>query len=110
LLGSVVGLGLIPTGDARIVEEGRGVNALERGFKRTGTISANDHSLGIRMVMWKATSQILEQRPLSGVGAGAWESEIPLYQAEGSQLETDYYVHNEFLQLLAEYESIHVRM
>jgi tetratricopeptide (TPR) repeat protein len=37
------------------------------------------------------------------VGAGAWESEIPLYQAEGSQLETDYYVHNEFLQLVAEY-------
>jgi O-antigen ligase len=103
LLGSVVGLGLIPTGDARIVEEGRGVNALERGFKRTGSISANDHSLGVRMVMWKATSRIIEQRPFSGVGAGAWESEIPLYQAEGSQLETDYYVHNEFLQLLAEY-------
>ena len=103
LLGSVVGLGLIPTGDPRIAEEGRGVNALERGFKRTGSISANDHSLGIRMVMWKATSRIIEQRPFSGVGAGAWESEIPLYQAEGSQLETDYYVHNEFLQLLAEY-------
>jgi tetratricopeptide (TPR) repeat protein len=37
------------------------------------------------------------------VGAGAWESDIPLYQEEGAQLETDYYVHNEFLQLLAEY-------
>jgi O-antigen ligase len=40
---------------------------------------------------------------LTGVGAGAWEADIPLYQAEGSQLETDYYVHNEILQLLAEY-------
>ena len=103
LLATVGGLGLIPTGDPRIVEEGRGLTALERGFKRTGSISADDHSLGIRMIMWKATSRVIEQRPWSGVGAGAWESEIPLYQAEGSQLETDYYVHNEFLQLLAEY-------
>ena len=37
------------------------------------------------------------------MGAGAWEVDIPLYQDEGSQLETDYYVHNEILQLLAEY-------
>ena len=103
LLATVVGLGLIHTGDPKIVEEGRGVNALERGFKRTGSISAADPSLGIRMIMWKATSRVIQQRPLSGVGAGAWESEVPLYQDEGSQLETDYYVHNEFLQLLAEY-------
>jgi tetratricopeptide (TPR) repeat protein len=53
--------------------------------------------------MWKATGRIIQDRPLTGVGAGAWESVIPLYQAEGAQLETDYYVHNEFLQLLAEY-------
>lgn len=103
LLATVTGLGLIPSGNARIVDEGRGTTALERGFKRTGTISPRDESLGLRMIMWKATSRVIEQRPLSGVGAGAWESEIPLYQAEGSQLETDYYVHNEFLQLIAEY-------
>ena len=69
----------------------------------TSQIQADDYSLGIRFIMWKATSTIIQKRPLSGVGAGAWESDIPLYQAEGSQLETDYYVHNEFLQLLAEY-------
>jgi len=103
LIGTVVGLGLIPTGDAKITEEGRGVTALERGFKRTGSISPNDASLGVRMVMWKATMGVIRARPLAGVGAGAWESEIPLYQAEGAQLETDYYVHNEILQLLAEY-------
>ncbi|HWP12688.1 MAG TPA: O-antigen ligase family protein [Ramlibacter sp.] len=103
LVGAVVGLGLIETGDATIAQEGRGQNALERGFKRTGSISANDPSLGIRMIMWKATGRVIQQRPLAGVGAGAWESEIPLFQAEGSQLETDYYVHNEYLQLLAEY-------
>ncbi len=93
----------IPSGDPKIAEEGRGLTALERGFKRTGSISPGDASLGVRMVMWKATVRAIQGRPLSGVGAGAWESEIPLYQAEGSQLETDYYVHNEFLQLLAEY-------
>ena len=103
LVGTVVGLGLIPTGDTKIAEEGRGLNALERGFKRTGSISPQDASLGIRMIMWKATGRVIMSRPLTGVGAGAWESEIPLYQAEGAQLETDYYVHNEFLQLLAEY-------
>ncbi|MBG9386936.1 O-antigen ligase family protein [Caenimonas aquaedulcis] len=103
LVGTVAGLGSIPTGDPRIAEEGRGLTALERGFKRTGSISASDPSLGIRMVMWKATMNVIERRPLQGVGAGAWESEIPLYQAAGTQLETDYYVHNEFLQLLAEY-------
>lgn len=103
LVGTVVGLGLINTGDAKIAEEGRGQNALERGFKRTGSISAGDPSLRIRMIMWKATARVIQQRPLSGVGAGAWESEIPLFQDEGAQLETDYYVHNEYLQLLAEY-------
>jgi O-antigen ligase len=103
LIATVAGLGAIPTGNAKLAEEGRGLTALERGIKRTGSISANDPSLGIRMVMWKATSRMIRDRPLFGVGAGAWENEIPLYQAEGAQLETDYYVHNEFLQLLAEY-------
>jgi len=99
----VGGIGAIPTGDGKIVAEQRGTTALERGLRRTGSISPGDESLGIRMVMWKATANMIAQRPLSGVGAGAWENDIPLYQAQGSQLETDYYVHNEFLQLIAEY-------
>ena len=102
-VGLIVGLGSIPTGDAKIVEEGRGLTALERGARRTASVSPDDHSLGVRKVMWKQTLRVIEQRPISGVGAGAWESEIPLYQDSGSQLETDYYVHNEYLQLLAEY-------
>jgi O-antigen ligase len=103
LLGTIGGLGFVPSGNPKILDEGRGQNALERGFKRTGSISAQDPSLGVRMVMWKATARLIEARPVTGVGAGAWESEIPLYQSEGAQLETDYYVHNEVLQLLAEY-------
>jgi O-antigen ligase len=103
LVGTVLGLGSIPTGDPAIAQEGRGMTAIERGLKRTESISPNDPSLGLRMVMWRATLNLISRRPLSGVGAGAWESDIPLYQAERSQLETDYYVHNEFLQLVAEY-------
>jgi O-antigen ligase len=103
LLLTVVGFGTIPTGNSRIREELRGNTGIERGLRRTAAISPNDTSIGIRMSMWKATATMIRARPLSGVGAGAWESEIPLYQATGAQLETDYYVHNEFLQLLAEY-------
>jgi O-antigen ligase len=103
LLGTVVGLGLIPSGNPSVLAESRGQNALERGLQRTGSISPADPSLGIRMMMWKATIRVIEARPLTGVGAGAWENELPLYQAGGAQLETDYYAHNEVLQLLAEY-------
>ena len=103
LLLTVVGLGAIPSVNARIQQEQRGATALERGFKRTAAISPNDASIDVRMIMWKATARMIQARPFSGVGAGAWESDIPLYQATGAQLETDFYVHNEFLQLMAEY-------
>ena len=106
LVATVGGLGMAPTGNVKIAEEGRGTTALERGFKRTGSISPRDESLGIRMVMWKASAVAIQARPLTGLGAGAWESEIPRFQAEGSQLETDYYVHNEFIQLVAEYGAV----
>jgi tetratricopeptide (TPR) repeat protein len=41
--------------------------------------------------------------PWTGVGAGAWEVQIPLYQRDNTTLETDYYAHNEWLQLVSEY-------
>ncbi|MBI5278057.1 MAG: O-antigen ligase family protein [Burkholderiales bacterium] len=103
LLATVAGLGLIPSGNGKILAEGRGTTALERGFKRTQSIHPADSSLAVRMLMWRATLRVIEARPLGGVGAGAWENDVPLYQEPGAQLETDYYVHNEFLQLIAEY-------
>lgn len=99
---AVLALGLVPSGNPNILEEERGTSGLARGIGRTQSIGPNDASLGVRMVMWKATAAAIRARPLAGLGAGAWENEIPLYQAAGSQLETDYYVHNEFLQLVAE--------
>jgi tetratricopeptide (TPR) repeat protein len=53
--------------------------------------------------MWKATARMTIANPWTGVGAGAWEVQIPLYQRVGTFRETDYYAHNEFLQLLSEY-------
>ena len=111
MLGSIVGLGLIPSGNVKILEENRleqrGGNALERAFARSKSMAQTEEytqrSFSVRLVMWKATARIIKARPLAGVGAGAWEVDIPLYQDAGSQLETDYYVHNEILQLLAEY-------
>ncbi|TWO68097.1 O-antigen ligase family protein [Caenimonas sedimenti] len=100
---TVLVLGLVPSANPKILVEERGAHALARAFTRTQSIGPRDYSLGVRMEMWRATLNIIQARPFTGVGAGAWESEVPLYQAEGSQLETDYYVHNEFLQLLAEY-------
>jgi len=111
LLATLLGLGIIKTGNPKLIEENRtehrGLTALERGLARTKSMTQKEEyterSFSVRLIMWKATARIIEARPLTGVGAGAWEVDIPLYQTAGSQLETDYYVHNEILQLLAEY-------
>lgn len=111
LLATILGLGMIHTGNPKLIEEDRveqrGLTGLQRGFARALSMTKaeeyTEKSFSVRLVMWKATGRIIKARPFSGVGAGAWEVDIPLYQTEGSQLETDYYVHNEILQLLAEY-------
>jgi O-antigen ligase len=101
MLAVLLGMGFIPAGNSS--PEFKGVAPLERVLKRTAAIQAADGTLGVRMVMWKASRTMIEARPFSGVGAGTWEADIPLYQAKGSQLETDYYVHNEIIQVIAEY-------
>ena len=103
MVGIVAGLGVIPTSDGALTAEGKGVTALGRAFARTASIAPGDSSLAIRMVMWRATARMVAANPIKGVGAGAWENDVPLYQADGAQLETDFYVHNEYLQLVAEY-------
>ncbi|HSW17620.1 MAG TPA: O-antigen ligase family protein [Ramlibacter sp.] len=99
----IIGGGLMPTGNPRIAEEGRGLTPLARALNRGQAITASDESLGLRLAMWRATVDMIEDSPITGVGAGAWENEIPLYQSAGEQLETDYHAHNEALQLVAEY-------
>lgn len=107
LLATVVTMGLVNSGNPKVISDrssyGNATTAFDMAFKRTASISTTDGSFGIRLIMWKATMVMIKANPVTGVGAGAWEAIQPLYQVEGSQLETDYYVHNEILQLLAEY-------
>jgi O-antigen ligase len=107
LMATVLTMGLINSGNPKVLadrsEYGNLTNAFDMAFKRTALIKVSDGSLGVRFIMWKATMGMIKAKPFTGVGAGAWEAMQPLYQVEGAQLETDYYVHNEILQLLAEY-------
>ncbi len=103
----VGGLGSLPTHNAQLIKEANGTTALERSFLRTASMvkrsEYTDGSFSIRSQMWMATARMMLANPLTGVGAGAWEVQIPLYQRTYTVLETDYYAHNEFLQLLSEY-------
>ena len=78
LLASVVAMGVIHSGNPKLLADSQalGSSAFDRAFKRTASIGADDYSLNIMQ---------------------------PLYQTPAAQLETDYYVHNEILQLMAEY-------
>ncbi len=107
LIGTVLALGAINTANPQLMAESGPGDALDRAFSRTLSMAkASEYSEGsfsIRAAMWKATGRMILAHPVTGVGAGAWEVQSPLYQVAGSQLETDYYAHNEILQLVAEY-------
>ena len=106
LLATVLTMAMSPSANSKLLAErtftGR-LTPFVMASARTASISMTDSSLGVRFIMWQATMAMIKANPVAGVGAGAWEAVQPLYQAEGSQLETDYYAHNEILQLLAEY-------
>lgn len=107
IVGTVLLLGSLPTGNPKLTAEFGASNALARAGQRAASVAKADEyssgSFSIRSVMWLATVRMAQDNPLTGVGAGAWEVEIPRYQATDSVTETDYYAHNEFLQLVAEY-------
>jgi O-antigen ligase len=95
IIALAAGIGLVPGTD--------GITALDRAASRAASIEPADSSLAIRYGMWRATAHMIAGHPLAGVGAGAWENEIPWYQPPDEPVETDFYAHNEFLQLVAEY-------
>lgn len=107
LLLTVGGLGMIDSGNPKVLAERHGSAPLERAFSRALSMTeASEYSEGsfsIRAAMWKATLRMIAAQPMVGVGAGAWEVEVPRYQVAGAQVEDDYYAHNDILQLLAEY-------
>ncbi len=100
-------LGSIPTWNPQITEGSGPISPFERAFGRAATIAhAEEYTQGsfsIRSKMWLATAHMIAAHPVSGVGAGACEVHISQYQDSAQLLETDYYPHNEILQLLAEY-------
>ena len=56
------------------------------------------------MIMWKATTPVDRATAAFGRWAPArGKARFRCTRPKGPQLETDYYVHNEFLQLVAEY-------
>ena len=107
LLGSIALIGSIDNANAGVMKDFGPGDAIDRATKRTLSMTEaaeyTERSFSIRAIMWRATVRMIADHPWRGVGAGAWEVEIPRYQDIGSQLETDYYAHNEILQLLAEY-------
>lgn len=104
---TVGGLGAIHTNNPKLIEEFGRTNAIERAITRGLSMTEADEykhgSFSVRALMWKATGRMIVAHPVTGIGAGAWEVQAPLYQEAGTQLETDFYAHNEILQLLAEY-------
>jgi O-antigen ligase len=103
----VWGMGSVPSGNTAIVKEDTGTTALQRSFHRAASMTERleytERSFSVRSQMWMATARMMIANPWTGVGAGAWEVQIPLYQRDNTTLETDYYPHNEWLQLLSEY-------
>ncbi len=104
---TLLGLGSVPAGNAQLNREQPGQTALTRSLLRAQSLGQQSEyvagSAGTRLAMWQSNARMVMAHPWSGVGAGAWEVQIPRYQSEGMTLEEDYYAHNEPLQLVAEY-------
>lgn len=104
----LLGLGSIPSYGPVATPSGNvATTALQRSFQRVGSVATEREytqgTFSTRIQMWKATARMVQDNPWAGVGAGAWEVQIPRYQRADTALEMDYYPHNEALQLLSEY-------
>jgi len=104
LIAGVASMGSLPSNNATIR---KGTTALEFSFARTTTLTKTkeytEGSFSRRTAMWMPTTRIIQTHPFAGVGAGAWEVQIPRYKTGDEFLEIDDYPHNEYLQLLSEY-------
>lgn len=96
----------IPSADQAGRHEYSDTLALRVALRASSLSAADEYTKGSfsdRVVMWKATARMTMANPLTGVGAGAWEVFIPLYQDADTSKEFDYFAHNDVFQLLSEY-------
>ena len=109
----LVGLGLwltlvnLPSNGSHIDTTIPHITAWQRSVHHTAELGEpgglNAGSASVRRQLWLATLRMLKAHPIMGVGAGAWEIQVPRYQNADTEVEIDYFAHNEFLQLLSEY-------
>ncbi|MFH1321412.1 MAG: O-antigen ligase family protein [Bacteroidota bacterium] len=65
-------------------------------------------AIGTRLIMWKKTIQMIKENPLTGVGAGNWKINLPLYGIDDLGLSVKTGIrhyqrpHNDFLWILSE--------
>ena len=106
-LGTLWGLSAIAPGNPMLYAERQGQRSAEWSWGRLRALGQPSEytqgSASVRLTLWRDSARLIAAHPLTGVGAGAWEVAIPRYQTQDRALETDYYAHNETLQLLAEY-------
>jgi O-antigen ligase len=108
LVAVFLGLGNLPGDNEAMLQENPGRTALQRSMARVEMTlasgpAASHTAIDARLSMWQSNLRLVRAHPWTGVGAGAWEVEIPRFQPEGIEIEQDYYAHNEPLQLVAEY-------
>ncbi len=107
LVSTVGALGSLETHNPDIIAVTGQTSAIERAIIRavkvTKPFEYTEGSFSARTIMWKSTGRMIAANPWAGVGAGAWEVKVPLYQEADTIVENDFFAHNEFLQLTAEY-------
>ncbi len=81
-------------------EQTRGVFA----YKISSLLSVDSHDNQGRLEIWGSTCQMISEQPITGVGAGNWKIEIPVYIAEnhGQSFKNWNQPHNDFLWVLSE--------
>ena len=96
-----------PSASPRILAETPDATAWRRTVARSTAAlhptPDNSESIAVRAALWRAALNMLHAHPWTGVGAGAFEIHLPLFQEPDTAFELDYQVHNEYLQLLTEY-------
>lgn len=101
-------LGWLPTSNAVIAKEARGLTPMERTGSRLRSLGddetyAEGSSFGIRRAAWDTGRKMIADHPVLGVGGGGWNSVSALYSRETEDVEIVWLAHNEPLQLVAEY-------